>query len=83
MIIQKGNPSLIIALYFVLIVFIGCKHKVEILPNDEIYTCPNHVHTLDDHPAKCPKDGIELIKMKITEEQRQMLKDGDYDKAKE
>ena len=76
------NIKLILIL-FLSVIFFACKHKVEVLPGDEIYTCPNHVHTLDDHPAKCPKDNVDLIKMKITEEQKQMLKDGDYDKAKE
>ncbi len=60
-----------------LLLFTSCnwKHKIEILPNDEIYTCPSHVHVIDDHLAKCHEDDTtHLVKMKITEEQRQMLK---------
>ena len=60
------------------------KHKVSLLPNDEIYTCPTHVHVIDDHPAKCPEDDTtDLVKRKITEEQREMLKNGNFDRAKE
>lgn len=75
--------SSIIIFLLIALLFVGCKHKVHILPNDEIYTCKNHVHVLDDHPAKCPFDGSELIKAKITEEQRQMLTDRDYERVKE
>ena len=73
----------VIIILFLSIMFIACKHKVHILPDDEIYTCKEHVHVLDDHPAKCPLDGSDMIKTKITEEQRQMLKDGTYERAKE
>ena len=77
-----------IFLIFILsiLLFTSCnrKHKVEILPNDEIYTCPTHVHVIDDHPAKCPEDDTtHLVRMKITEEQREMLKNGSFERAKE
>ena len=76
---------MIIAIFIFSFTFISCreKHKVELLPNDEIYTCPSHVHVIDNHPAKCPNDGQELLKRRITEEQRKRLKDGDYERAKE
>ena len=75
--------SLLGSLLLAFTVLFSCKHKVEILPNDEIYTCLNHVHVIDDHPAKCPFDKTELIKTKITDEQRKMLKDRDYERVKE
>ena len=77
--------NLLFILFSLLLSFFACtqKHKVHILPNDEIYTCKEHIHVIDDHPAKCPFDGSDLIKKKIIEEQRKMLENGDFDRAKE
>ena len=62
--------------------FTGCKPKLHILPNDEIYSCPNDLHVLSDKPGKCPNDNKDLVKKHITEEQRQMIINGSYTKAK-
>ena len=76
--------KLFVIIFLIFIIsFSACKHKVHILPNDEIYTCKEHVHVIDDHPAKCPIDGSELIKAKITEEQRHLLGNRDYERVKE
>lgn len=80
---MKAFTSSIMILLIVIVLFIGCKHKVHILPNDEIYMCKEHVHVIDDHPAKCPLDGSELIKKKITEKQRRMIEDNNFERAKE
>lgn len=80
---MRAVTSIIIVLFLVFLSFSACKHKVKILPNNEIYTCKVHVHVSDDHPAKCPLDGSDIIKTKITEEQLQMLKRCTYQKAKE
>ena len=82
---MKTITSPIIALLLVIVLFTRCNrsHKVHILPYDEIFTCKNHVHVIDDHPAKCPLDGTDLIKKKITEEQRKMIEDNNFERAKE
>lgn len=80
------NKIFFLFLFTVIFLFAACKqkHKVEILPNDEIYTCPTHVHVIHDHPAKYPEgDATHLVRRKITEEQREMLKNGNFDGAKE
>ena len=73
----------IIGLILITGIFNSCTSKVHILPNNEIYTCKFRVHVLDDHPAKCPIDTSVLIKLKITEEQRQMLENGGYVSGRE
>jgi hypothetical protein len=65
---MRAVTSIIIVLFLVFLSFSACKHKVKILPNNEIYTCKVHVHVSDDHPAKCPLDDSDITKTKITEE---------------
>lgn len=57
--------------------------RLNSITNNEIYTCTEHVHLLDDHPAECAIEGSELIKKSITEEQRRMIENRDYERAKE
>ena len=53
------------------------------LAADEMYTCNMHNEVMSDHPGKCPKCGMNLVKLKMTDKQKQMMKDGTYEKPKE
>lgn len=57
--------------------------KQEKLAAGEVYTCEMHNEVLSDHPGKCPKCGMDLVKQKMTEEQKKMKASGDYVKPKE
>ncbi len=52
------------------------------LARDEIYSCKMHNEVMSDHPGKCPKCGMTLVKMKMTDKQKQMMKDNSYIKPK-
>ena len=79
---MKAVSSIVICFFWVVVTAIGCKPKLHPLANDEIYTCPHDVHVLSDKPGKCPNDNMDLVKQRITDEQRQMMRDGTYTKAK-
>ncbi|GAB3026477.1 hypothetical protein GCM10027051_34070 [Niabella terrae] len=68
-------------------VFTACSgkdsKKTEQLAKDETYTCTMHNEVMSDHPGKCPKCGMELVKQKMTEAQMKMMKEGTYVKPKE
>ena len=65
------------------LVFTSCsgnndKAKTEQLAKDETYTCTMHNEVMGDHPGKCPKCSMKLVKQKITAEQERRLKEGNY-----
>lgn len=45
---------------------------------DETYTCKMHQNVMGDKPGKCPKCGMTLVKQKMTEQQKKMMKEGAY-----
>ena len=51
-----------------------------ILETGEVYTCKMHNEVIGDKPGVCPKCGMTLVKQKITDTQRKMLKEGTYTK---
>ena len=51
-----------------------------ILETGEVYTCKMHHEVMGDKPGVCPKCGMDLVKQKITDAQRKMLKEGTYTK---
>lgn len=51
-----------------------------ILETGEVYTCKMHNEVIGDKPGVCPKCGMTLVKQKITDAQRKMLKEGTYTK---
>ena len=59
------------------------KPKTEQLAKDEMYTCTMHNEVMSDKAGKCPKCGMALVKQKMTEEQKKMMKEGTYIKPKE
>lgn len=73
----------------VLIVSIGlflasCNNsKSEKLAAGEVYTCEMHNEVMSEYPGKCPKCGMDLVKQKMTEEQKKMKETGNYVKPKE
>ena len=69
-------------------VFIACNNgskntKTEQLTADETYTCTMHNEVMSDHPGKCPKCGMDLVKQKMTDQQKKMKESGNYTKPKE
>ncbi|MFN2440618.1 MAG: heavy metal-binding domain-containing protein [Chitinophagaceae bacterium] len=56
--------------------FIACSNnnskntKTEQLIADETYTCRMHNEVMSDHPGKCPKCEMNLVKQKMTDEQK-------------
>lgn len=59
------------------------QQKTEQLAADETYTCTMHNEVMSDHPGKCPKCGMKLVKQKMTEEQKKMKAEGTFVKPKE
>lgn len=57
--------------------------KTEQLAADETYTCTMHNEVMSDHPGKCPKCGMTLVKQKMTEEQKKMKAQGTFVKPNE
>lgn len=57
--------------------------KTEQLAAGETYTCTMHNEVMSDHAGKCPKCGMDLVKQKMTDEQRKMKENGNYVKPKE
>ena len=47
-------------------------------PTDEMYTCEMHNEVISDKGGKCPKCGMTLVKQKMTDAQKKMLKEGTY-----
>lgn len=46
------------------------------------YTCPMHPEVISKKPGKCPICGMTLVKQKLTDAQKKMLKDRTYTKPK-
>ena len=46
--------------------------------SDEMYTCEMHNEVISDKGGKCPKCGMTLVKQKMTDAQKKMLKEGTY-----
>lgn len=59
------------------------QQKSEQLTSDETYTCTMHNEVMSDHPGKCPKCNMKLVKQKMTEEQKKMKAEGTFVKPKE
>ncbi len=59
------------------------KTITEQLAKDEMYTCTMHNEVMSDHPGKCPKCEMKLVKQKMTAQQEKMMKEGTYIKPKE
>jgi len=57
--------------------------QADTLAKDEIYTCTMDQDVMSDHPGKCPKCGMTLVKQKMTPEQQKMMKQGTYIKPKD
>jgi predicted small secreted protein len=55
----------------------------EQLAADETYTCTMHNEVMSDHAGKCPKCGMDLVKQKMTDEQKKLKENGNYVKPKE
>ena len=73
--------ALIISVGFV---FVSCNNsKPEKLASDEVYTCEMHNEVMSDHPGKCPKCGMVLVKQKMTDEQKKMKASSNYVKPKD
>jgi hypothetical protein len=53
------------------------------LAANETYTCTMHNEVLSDRPGKCPKCGMDLVKQKMTDEQKKLKETGNYVKPKE
>lgn len=49
----------------------------------EMYTCTMHNEVMSDHPGKCPKCEMKLVKQKMTDGQMKMMQEGTYVKPKE
>ena len=77
--------AILLSFGFVITSFTGCdsKAKIEQLAKDEMYTCTMHNEVMSDKPGECPKCGMDLVKQKMTEEQKKMMKEGTYVKTKE
>jgi hypothetical protein len=72
--------------------FISCKNSTtqtntpampKTIASDEIYTCKMHNDVMSDKPGKCPECGMTLVKQKITDEQKKMMKEGTYIQPKD
>ena len=57
--------------------------KTEKLAAEETYTCTMHKEVMSDHPGKCPICGMELIKQKMTDEQKRLKESGKSVKPKD
>ena len=82
---MKQILFIIVILLTVGICFVACsnngnKTKTEQLAKNEMYTCTMHNEVMSDHPGKCPKCGMKLVKQKMTAEQQKMMNEGTYTK---
>ncbi len=93
-ILQPFNKQFMKQLFFIAAIlltisftFTSCsgntKPATEQLAKDEMYTCTMHNEVMSDHPGKCPKCGMTLVKQKMTDAQMKMMQDSTYTKPKE
>ncbi len=59
------------------------KAAKELLAKDETYTCTMHNEVMGDHPGKCPKCKMKLVKQKRSPEQEKIMKEEIYVKPNE
>jgi Cu(I)/Ag(I) efflux system membrane fusion protein len=52
--------------------------QTDTLAKDEIYTCTMDQDVMSDHPGKCPKCGMTLVKQKMTTAQKKVLKEATH-----
>jgi len=92
---MKRNTS-IVMLALLITIFAGCNHSGgknesrvlqtdtiglhHIMETGEAYTCLMHHEVIGDKPGVCPKCGMTLVKQKLTDAQKKMLKDRTYTK---
>jgi hypothetical protein len=50
----------------------------DILKTGEAYTCLMHHEVMGNKPGVCPKCGMTLVKQKLTDAQKKLLKDRTY-----
>ena len=74
---------LLVLVLSAVVVLSSCSSKVEKLAPGEIYTCEMHNEVMSERPGSCPKCGMDLVKQKMTEEQKKMKATGNYVKPKE
>ena len=53
-----------------------------IMETGEVYTCVMHHGVISDKPGACPTCGMTLVKQKLTNAQKKLLKDRTYIKPK-
>ena len=53
------------------------------LAANETFTCTMHNEVMSDHPGKCPKCEMDLVKQQMTDEQKKLKENGNYVKPKE
>lgn len=58
------------------------KATTEPLTKNEIYTCRMHNEVLGNHTGQCPKCNMDLIKQKMTADQKKIFIEGTYEKPK-
>ena len=54
-----------------------------VMISDSMYTCKMDQDVMSEKPGKCPKCGMTLVKQKMTDDQKRMMKEGTYTKPKE
>ena len=52
--------------------------KAEKLAPGEIYTCEMHNEVMSERPGSCPKCGMDLVKQKMTDDQKKMKETVNY-----
>ena len=57
--------------------------QTDTLAKDEIYTCTMDQDVMSDHPGKCPKCGMTLVRQKMTTAQKKLLKEATHIKPKD
>jgi N-acetylmuramoyl-L-alanine amidase CwlA len=96
---MKKNHLIAILMTTMLISFVSCNNSgttskssskqtdtsamMQVMAADTTYTCTMHQNVMSDKPGKCPKCGMSLVKQKMTDDQKKMMKEGMYTKPKE
>lgn len=81
---MKKAILVLLSVFSLAILFTACGNsKSEKLAADEVYTCVMHPEVMNDHPGKCPKCEMDLVKQKMTDEQKKLKESDNYVKPKE
>ena len=87
---MKKALLIAVILFFFAAAFTACNNdkskdntQKETLAADEMYTCTMHNGVMSDKPGKCAKCGMDLVKQKMTGEQKKMMDEDTYTKPKE